>query len=195
MSRKRKHPVPRFLTVVSADPDEGARRCLELHEMAGPRTGRPYRVDHLREAMSVTDDIPPTPPWLWRKGRGASGQKIIPTRERRAVQRLIDIFADRGEKLTVENATRLAEQGRVLTNQARGITPAERELIEAARNMIGPQCSKGVAPVGLTKEQWRIVRRACSIVLRAPSVNAWDREFLRYVQVAMRHGALNSVIN
>ena len=213
MGRQRKHPPPRFLTVVANTEKEAFDALMKLRQLSNLKAatdnrdsaeparkrGRQVRVDRLRQAMSISDDIPPKPAWLWRKSRGAPGQPVTPTREARAAQRLIDICAKRDnhndeEELSIANATRIIEQARELTDRVRMITKEGRAIIEKARGTIGPKCSKGEVPLGLTQDECRDIRRAAHIVLRAPSVSAWDREFLSYFQVASRRGALRTDI-
>lgn len=58
MARKRKFPRPRFLTTIADTASEAEVRRKELHKLGTPTGGRAYRVDRLREAMTIADQVP-----------------------------------------------------------------------------------------------------------------------------------------
>jgi hypothetical protein len=171
MGRQRINPVPRFLTVVADTAAEAEDRNQELHQLAKPTGGRPVRVDRLREAMAIADQVPPTFRTGQRMKRGITRSAHIPRRERRAVAMLRDVCAARGDHLTEHNATRIIEQARVLIDRKRGISPGHRQAIEEAREVVEHNCF--ISP----RDRLTVIR-AYKCLGRAPTISPWDRELL-----------------
>ena len=193
MGRPRKHRQPR-LFVVGKTADEAQARLTELHRLAPPRKkGRAVRLDRLREAMAIADTTPPQPPWERRRERGAAAKPIVARREQLAAERLIAIFAARGDSLGISNATRIIEQARRLLDQSRGITPNDRRVIEAAHEMLGAAYARGRKLSPLSARDVAVINSAAAIVARRLPCSAWDRDFLRLGRRARGEGALNAV--
>jgi hypothetical protein len=171
MGRQRINPVPRFLTVVADTAAEAGDRNQELHQLAKPTGGRPVRVDRLREAMAIADQVPPTFRTGQQRKRGITRTAHTPRRERRAVAMLRDICAERGDDLTEHNATRIMEQARAIIDEKRGLTPGDRQAIEEAREIVEHNCV--VSP----RDRLTVIR-AYKCLGRAPAISPWDRELL-----------------
>jgi len=194
MGRQRKHPTPEFLTVVAGSKEEALRRLQELHRLAQPTGGRPVRIDRLREAMNLADQIPPTPEKQCRKTRGTEKRQPTPRREARAAASLRDICAERGDHLTDDNATRVMEQAREIIDRGRGISDENRRAIEDARSII-KQALRAIdtrRSPNLTEREIAIVKRAAEIIQQASEISQRDQEFLEEAQQVPRWLIRNS---
>jgi hypothetical protein len=181
MGQPRKHPPPRFMTVVASAPEEAERRREELLKLAEPRRGRPVRVDRLREAMAAADQYPPTPKRNWRRTRGKSKTDIEPRREALAAGKLEEIVAGlspTAPPLKRHNSTRAIEQAREIIDNARGISPKARHAIEEGREAI--QDNQSIAALGgaISRRDRTIIARAIKEIERAHSVDPRDEEIL-----------------
>lgn len=180
MGRKRKSNPPRFLMTVAATEGDAERRQELLQKAARSGRGRPPRWDLLRDAMALADLIPPTPRDKWRrhKRKGVAAPEPTARREARAASTLIQIYAERGEILTVANATRAMEQGRKANDTARGISVKDRRTIEAARVQLARINHPKELPVLLNRRELAILRQAVKAIQNAPTASPWDLEFL-----------------
>ena len=185
MGRQRKHPTPSFLTVVADTPDDAEGRSLIVHRLAKPTGGRSVRVDRLREAMMIADRVPATPKDRWRRTRGKPGKKITPMRESNAAAMLMNVCADRGDILTIENATRIIEQARTIIDQARGISEQSRNVIEEAREIVAWVCRTSNLPSRLTKREREIVEQAKGILQQVNALRDLDRDLCRQIETLM----------
>jgi len=190
MGRPRKHPPLRFPTVVTdvrAPIEEARRRSEILAELAEPARGNAIRVDRLREALAIADRTSPRPPHTWRRGKGVKGSsRVVARREEHAATALIAMFADRGDVLTVANATRIIEQARELSDQAKGIMPLERKAIEEAREIVGAAHGAGLSFAMFTDRERAAADKAVQITERIAYPDARDREFLAWVRAIQR---------
>lgn len=187
MGRERKFRSSRHLTVVAGTEEEAEHRLRELHQMARPTVGRPVRIDRLREAMAIGDDIPPTPEKEWRKVRRQRREEITPRREALAAERLTAICAARGDLLTISNATRIIEQARAIVDRTRGISPEDRKNIEGARRIIDMIHRVGGSLASMLAPELAIVRRASRSIRPALGISERDRELRRQLQEIIRH--------
>jgi hypothetical protein len=181
MDKPRKHPPPRYMTVVASTPEEAERRREEILKLTEPRRGRPVRADQLREAIAAADQYPPTPKRNWRRVRGKHKDKIEPRREMLAAGKLEEMVAGlspTAPSLTRYNSTRAIEQTREIIDNALGISPKARHAIEEGREAI--QDNQNIVALGgaISRRDRAIITRAIKEIERAHAVNPRDEEIL-----------------
>jgi hypothetical protein len=191
MGRQRKHPRPRSLLAVAPTQEDAEQRAIELHRLAKPvkpAPGRGTRVDHVRDAMILADGVPPTPRCQWRRTRGKANKARgpVPRREACAVEALVSIYAERGENLTIANATRIIEQGRRTIDGLRGIRKEDRQVIEDARELLAPSAQTNSLPVGFTDRDWATIRRARTIIEMGQPRSQWDEKLRDRILAILR---------
>jgi hypothetical protein len=103
---------------------------------------------------------------------------VTPIREQSAAWALMGICAERGDKLTVDNATRIIEQGGKMLDSERGITPHDRRAIEEARTICARMSRSKTPEITITKRELRLVRSAVAIIQGAPQRRKRDQALL-----------------
>jgi hypothetical protein len=175
MARQRKHPSPRYFTTVADTAAEAEARNHELQQLAQPTGGRAVRVDRLREAMAIADQVPPIPQKDRRRTRGKSRNVHTPRRDARAAAMLRDCLAVRGDYLTEHNATRIIEQARTIVDRIRGISVGDRQVIEEARKILEQRCV-------ISERDRKIVKQACGKIRQVGTTSPWDRDLVEKAQ-------------
>jgi hypothetical protein len=130
--------------------------------------------------MALADALPPISRDNWRRSKRKTIANPKPTarREARAASTLMQICAERGETLTIANATRAIEQGRRAVDAARGISAKDRKIIEEARAQLARIRRAKGRPVLISRREQAMIRQAVTVVQNAPTASKWDLELL-----------------